>query len=173
MEVQTAIANAKKAEQAAITAEKNGEAEAAKAKWEQEVIKAKEVTKAEQEKQVAETAAKKEKVVAETAAEQRKNVQALDLESAKMKKEADIALGEGESQRRKLVMSADGALEKKLEAYLKVNEMYATAIGNYKGNWVPTVQTGGSAAGNAQNGAIDLINLLAVKTAKDLALDMR
>lgn len=39
MQVQTAIAQSKQAEQAAITAEKNGQAEAAKAKWDQEVIK--------------------------------------------------------------------------------------------------------------------------------------
>lgn len=45
--VQTAMANAKKAEQDAITAEKNGQANAAGAKWAQEVIKATEVTKAQ------------------------------------------------------------------------------------------------------------------------------
>ncbi|MEK7130485.1 MAG: hypothetical protein AAB793_02415 [Patescibacteria group bacterium] len=53
MDVQTAIADAKKAEQRAITVAKEGEANAAKAKWDQEVVKAKEVTAAEQRKEVA------------------------------------------------------------------------------------------------------------------------
>ncbi len=172
MEVQTAIANAKRAEQDAITAAKNGEAEAAKAKWAQEVIKATEVTKAEQEKLVAETAAIREKVVAETAAEQRKNVATFDLESAKLKKETEIALGEGEGKRRQLVMQADGALEKKLDAYIKVNEMYAKAIAEYKGNWVPTINQGGTQTSGSGNGAMGLIDLLSAKAAKDLALDM-
>jgi regulator of protease activity HflC (stomatin/prohibitin superfamily) len=54
MQVQTAIANSKKAEQDAITTELQGKAAAAKAKWEQEVIKAQAITQAQQEKEVAE-----------------------------------------------------------------------------------------------------------------------
>ena len=58
MQVQTAIANSKKAEQDAITTELQGKAAAAKAKWEQEVIKAQAITQAQQEKEVAELAGK-------------------------------------------------------------------------------------------------------------------
>ena len=159
MEVQTAIANAKRAEQDAITAARNGEAEATKAKWAQEVIKATEVTKAEQEKQVA-----------ETQASQRKNVAALDLETAKLTKDAQIALGQGEAERKKLVMEADGALELKARTWLEGQKVWASAVSGYKGNWVPTVQSGSSSGG--ANGALDLIELLTAKTAKDLALDM-
>lgn len=54
MQVQTAIANSKKAEQDAITTELQGKAAAAKAKWEQEVLKAQAVTAAQQQKEVAE-----------------------------------------------------------------------------------------------------------------------
>ena len=53
MQVQTAIANAKKSEQDALTAEQKGKADAAAAKWAQEVIKAKLVTEAQQKKEVA------------------------------------------------------------------------------------------------------------------------
>lgn len=159
MEVQTAIANAKRAEQEAITAARNGEAEATKAKWAQEVIKATEVTKAEQEKQVA-----------ETQAAQRKNVAAMDLDTAKLTKDAQIALGQGEAERKKLVMEADGALELKARTWLEGQKVWAQAVSGYKGNWVPTVQSGSSGSGG--NGALDLIELLSVKTAKDLALDM-
>lgn len=54
MQVQTAIANSKKAEQDAITTELQGKAAAAKAKWEQEVVKAQALTQAQQQKEVAE-----------------------------------------------------------------------------------------------------------------------
>lgn len=53
MQVQTAIANAKKSEQDALTSEQQGKADAAKAKWTQEVIKAKLITEAQQRKEVA------------------------------------------------------------------------------------------------------------------------
>jgi hypothetical protein len=39
--------------------------------------------------------------------------------------------------------ATDGALEKKLRAYMKVNELYANAIHGYKGNWLPSVVMGG------------------------------
>ena len=121
MYVQTAIAAAKKAEQNAITVEKQGEAEAMKAKWDQEVIKARAVTESEQKKEVAK----------------------LDKEAAEFKKQELILLGQGEAERKKLVMNADGALEKKLEVYKEVNLRYAEAIEKYKGNWVPSVTMGG------------------------------
>jgi hypothetical protein len=146
--VQLAKAAALKAEQDAITAEKLGEANAATAKWEQEVIKAKEVTKAQQAYEVATLAAK----------------------TAEQTKREQILLGEGEAERKKLVMNADGALDKKLEAYKEVNGYYANAIAKYQGQWVPGVVMGGT-SGN-YNGAQALTELLTVKTAKDLSLDL-
>ncbi len=148
MAVQTAIADAKKAEQDAIKAEKEGEARAAVAKWNQEEIKATMVTKAEQERDVAK----------------------LEKEAAGFTKQKEILLGQGEAERKKLVMKADGALEKKLATYEKVSQMYATAIAAYKGDWVPKVQMGGSSS--KSNGAQDLINMLSAKTAQELALDL-
>ena len=168
MQVQTAIANAKMSEQAAITAEKNGQANAATAKWAQEVIKATEVTKAEQEKQVAETAANKEKIVEMTQAEKRKGVAALDLETARLKKDAEIATGEGESKRRQLVMEADGALEKKLETYLKVNGLWADA---YAKRQVPSVVMGENGGGQDTQSS-NFMQMLTIKAAQDLALNM-
>jgi regulator of protease activity HflC (stomatin/prohibitin superfamily) len=148
MQVQIAVAQAKQAEQQAITAAKEGEAKAAKSKWEQEVIKAKVVTEAEQKKAVAE----------------------LDVQTADLRKKEAILLGEGEAEKRKLIMSADGALEKKLATYERVNEMYAGAIAQYQGDWVPSVVMGGQSVQG--NGANTLIDLLTAQTAKDLALDM-
>lgn len=150
-EVQIAQANAKRAEQDAITAAKQGEANAAKAKWEQEVIKAKQVTEAQQKLEVATLGAK---------------------EAEQYKKE-QILRGEGDSQRKRLVMEADGALDPKLEAYKEVNKHYAESIAKYQGAWVPAVVMGNSTAGTqAGGGAQTLIDLLTTKTAKDLGLDM-
>lgn len=158
-DVQIAIANAKKAEQDALTIAKQGEATAAKAQWEQETIKAREVTKARQEKEIAELHALKTKEVAK-----------LEKEAAEFTKQKEILLGQGESERRRLVMTADGALQAKLDAYVNVNQKYAEAIQNYKGNWVPTTVFGQSQGGSV-NGANALVDLLTAKTARDLSLD--
>lgn len=149
MKVQTAIASSKEAEQRAITVAKEGEANAAKAKWEQEVEKAKAVTLAQQEKEVAQ----------------------LDAQAAASEKQANILRGEGEAERKRLVMNADGALEKKLEALVAINKMYATAIQEYKGNWVPSVVMGGE-GNRTGGGATALVDLLTAKTAKELGVDL-
>ena len=75
-------------------------------------------------------------------------------------------------------MVADGALDKKLEAYRAVSEMYAKAIGEYRGAWVPQFVMG-SSGGNGQSaqttggGATEFISLLTMKAAKDLGLDLQ
>jgi regulator of protease activity HflC (stomatin/prohibitin superfamily) len=147
MNVQTAMANAKRAEQDAITTAKQGEANAAKAKWDQEVIKAKLVTEAES----------------------RKRVQELDVETAKMYKQQQILEGEGEAAKRKLVMSADGALDQKLETYKEVQKYWADAFSKYSGNIVPLYQTGGVGS----NGAVNFMEIMGAKAAKDLTLDLK
>lgn len=145
MDVQTSIADAKKAEQNAITIEKQGQAKAAQAKWDQEAIKSKLVTEAEQKKEVAK----------------------LEKDAAEFEKQKQILLGQGEAERKKLVMSADGALDKKLEAWKEVNFKYAEMI---KGSQlVPSVIMGGDGRSSSAN---DWIQLFMAKTAKDLALDM-
>jgi hypothetical protein len=148
MEIQTSIANAKRAEQNVITVEADGRAASAKARWEQEVIKARAVTESQQKLEVAR----------------------LDAQAAEQKKREQILLGEGEAERKKLVMAADGALEKKLDAYVKVNENYAEAIKSYQGAWVPSIVMGGDS--KSASGANDLVNLLMAKTAKELSLDV-
>lgn len=149
--VSIAIAEAKKAEQAAITAAKQGEAEAAKAKWAQEVEKATEVT----------------------AAEKARDVSALAVQTATNDKKAAVLRGEGEAAARKLIMASDGGLDKKLATYEAVNGKFADAIKGYQGNWVPNFVFGGSGASKAGSGAEQLIDMLSAKTAKELSLDMR
>jgi regulator of protease activity HflC (stomatin/prohibitin superfamily) len=151
MNVQTAIAEAKQAEQKAITVAKEGEANAAKSKWQQEVIKAQMVTEAQQKLEVA----------------------TLQAKAAEQTKRENILLGEGEAARKKLVMSANGALEEKLATYKEVNEMWANAVKGYQGNWVPQMIMGGGDNGRVGSGANDLVSLLMAKTARDLSLDLK
>ena len=160
--VQIAQANALKAEQDAITAAKQGEANAATAKWTQEALKATEVTKAEQEA-----------AVANLNAERDLNVATLATKQAEQYKQEQILEGQGDATKKKLIMEADGALNQKLEAWVESQKAWAAAVGSYAGNWVPQVVSGGTASNaTAGNGATDLINLLSVKAAKDLGLDM-
>lgn len=150
-EVQQAIAQAQKAEQQAITTAKQGEALAAEAKWKQEAIKAQAVTQAEQEKAVAELAVK----------------------TAELEKRTLELQGEGEAAKRRAIMNADGGLEKKLEAYVKVQEMWSEAFKGHQGAMVPSVVMGGNGSNaNAVGSAGSLVELMTVKTAKELAVDM-
>jgi len=148
MQVQTAIANAKKAEQDALTTAKQGEADATKAKWDQEVVKAKLVTEAEQRKRVAE----------------------LDVQTAQLKKQKDILEGEGEAAKKRLAMQANGGLEQKLEAWIKVQGYWSTAFERFQGNMVPLYQSGGGNTGNTN--ALNFMELMMMKSAKDLNLDL-
>ena len=147
MDVQTAIASAKKAEQNAITVAKEGEANAAKAKWEQEVIKAQMVTEAEQKRDVAR----------------------LEKDAAEFNKKKLILEGEGEAAKKRLIMNADGALEKKLETYEKVTIAGFTEFAKQK--WVPEVQIGST--GEAGDAAMNMMSMWSTKIAYDLGLDMK
>ena len=161
MEVETARANAKKAEQDAKTIEMKGKADVMKSKYEKEQEKIKAVVEAQQQKEVAELHAEKELAVAK-----------LMKLAAREEKERQILLGQGESERKKLVMKADGALAQKLEAWKEVNRYYATAMKEYKGQWVPNVVMAGGQQGQNINAAQSLLDLFMVKTARDLSLDM-
>jgi hypothetical protein len=179
MQVQTAIAQSKEAEQKALTAAKQGEAKATEAKWEQEVVKAKAVVVAEQEAEVQRTNAKRDKVVAELGAEKEKNVADLAHQAAEFTKLQQIALGQGEGERKRLAMVANGALELKLETWLEGQKAWAQAFSTYRGDIVPRIVTAGSSGGtgNAQaggaNGFEGFMQLMSAKAANDLSLDMR
>lgn len=174
MSVQTAVAEARKAEQQKITTEATGAAEAAKAKWEQEKEKARAVVIGEQEKEVAALNAEKAKNTQVTAAQAIKEAAQFEKEAAELKKLAMIAEGEGKAQAAKLVMEANGALELKLTTYQAVMSEWAKSFSTFRGSVTPQVVMGstGNATATGANGVADLINLLTVKTAKDLSLDL-
>jgi len=149
--VAVAAANAKKADQDAITAEAQGKANAATAKWQQEVLNAKTIADAQDKVTIADASVKE----------------------AEAFKKAEILRGEGEAARKRLVMEADGQLDKKLEAIIKMNDRYATAIEKAQpGAWSPVVQMGGSGGKDGGSRASELIDLLTVKTAKELGVDL-
>lgn len=163
MDVQTAIANARKAEQDALTIEQRGKADAAQAKWEQEVQKAKAVTQAEQEKAVALTIAEKDRGVAE-----------LKVKTADLYKQEQTLRGEADATYRRKVLEADGALSAKLATYEKVNGMWSEAFKQHTGQLVPGVIMGsGGGTGNALNSTQNIMDIIAVKMANDLGLDMK
>ena len=165
MAIITSRAAAERAKQDAITAEEMGKANVMTAKYEKEVEKERAIVDAERAKQVAEIKAQQ---LVEVARQGRLEAEQHKLAAAETKQK-DILLGQGEAERKRLVMNADGALQQKLETYKEVNFAYAQAIAQQK--WVPEVQMG---AGEGTNGsaAEGILNMFQVKTAKDLVLDM-
>jgi uncharacterized membrane protein YqiK len=146
-----AIANAKKADQDALTAEAQGKANAATAEWEQRTISAKNIALAEAAVIVAKAG----------------------VEEAEAFKQAEILRGQGEATRKRLVMEADGQLDKKLEALVKINEMYADAIKSAApGAWSPSVVMGSGAQGNGGANASALVDLMTAKTAREVGVDL-
>lgn len=149
MQIQTAMANSKRAEQEAITTELQGKASAAKAKWDQEVIKAKLVTEAQSRNAVA----------------------LLDVNTADLRKKKDILEGEGIATKKRLIMQADGALDQKLQVYKETQRYWADAFANYSGSLVPQFISGGSAGSG--NAAFNFMEMMSAKAMKDLSLDLK
>ena len=169
MAIITAKANAERAKQDALTAEEQGKANVMTAKYEKEVEKERAVVMAEQNKEVAIIKAKQ---LVDVAEQQKLEAEQKKLAAAEYKQE-QILRGEGDGEYKRLVMEADGALAQKLVTYEAVMNRFAQAIEKQK--WVPEIQMGMSSNGSAVEGgssATALIDMLSVKTAKDLALDM-
>lgn len=143
----SAKANADRAVQDRLTAEEVGKKNVAVATYAKEVEKQEAIKTAEKELEVA-------------------KLGRLASEQIKL---AKIAQGEGEGEYRRKVMIADGALEQKLKAYVEVQKAWANAFENAKNPVVPTTVFGGGTAGGS-NAATSLMELLTVKTAKDLSL---
>jgi regulator of protease activity HflC (stomatin/prohibitin superfamily) len=147
MQVQTAMAQTREAEQRKLTAEATGKADVAKAQYEKEVQKIQAVTEARQKLEVA----------------------TLGAQEAEQYKRQQILEGEGDAAKKRLVMQADGALDRKLEAYVEAQKAWADAMSKYTGNIVPMIQTGQS---SGSNGALNFMEIVGAKAAKDLALDL-
>lgn len=180
MAVQTARANAQKAEQDAITAEAQGKNRVMEAKYKEEEEKIRAEVKAEKDASVANIEAQKKVDVAEKTKEeaivratQTQEVAAIELEAAKLEKERQIELGTGEAERKRLVLEADGALSQKLDAWVKSQQVWAQAYSTRK---VPSVVMSGESGMGAPGGDSEIqtfMKVLGVNAASDLALKMK
>ena len=162
MAVATAKAKAQEAEQNKLTIEAEGKAKVALARYEKE-----------QEKIRAVVAAQQLKEVGVIEAEQKKAVASLAKEAAEFTKKEQILLGEGESERKRLVLAADGALDKKLDAMKYMAEVNAKA---YSMRNVPTYYYDGGGAGgkgtNLDAQTAQFLTTLNMAAAKMIGLDL-
>jgi hypothetical protein len=136
----------------------------AKAQGEQALVEIEYQQKQEQTRQVVE-AETKVKVAEQDRLQQKIAYESSILEAKKIKELADA-----QAYARQRIMKADGALEMKLKAQVEVQKVWADAFSKYTGAIVPQFQTGGGAA---TNGAINFMDIMTAKTAKDFALDMK
>ena len=136
----------------------------AKAKGEQALVEIEYQQKQEQTRQVVE-AETRVKVAEQDKLQQKIAYDASILEAKKIKELADA-----QAYARSRIMQADGALEMKLKAQVEVQKVWAEAFSKYTGAIVPQFQTG---AGGATNGALNFMDIMTAKTAKDFALDMK
>jgi hypothetical protein len=136
----------------------------AKAKGEQALVEIEYQQKQEQTKQVVE-AQTKVKVAEQDKLQQKIAYEGSILEAKKIKELADA-----NAYAKQRIMQADGALEMKLNAQVEVQKVWADAFSKYTGAVVPQIQTGN---GQTTNGALNFMEIMTAKTAKDFALDMK
>lgn len=154
----TARSKVEQARKEAEQAEAEGKKAVMQAKYSEEEQKIKAVVQAERDKET--TLIQADKV---------KQEQKLLAEAAKFERQKMEEKARGERALRQAKIAGDGALDKKLEAWIKVNEFYANA---WKERPVPTIDMSGSGGGKANGGDVsDLVKLMTVKHAKDIALD--
>lgn len=150
MKTVAAKAEAEKAVQDRLTAEEVGKKNVAVARYEQEVEKTKAITAAEKELEVAK----------------------LNRSAAEQYKQTQILKAEGDAEYRRKIMVADGALEKKLQAYVETQKLWASALAGMQHPAVPSIIMGGNQGSNGSNAAVNMMELMSLKAAKDLSLDM-
>ncbi len=147
MAVGTARAQAKEAEQKALTVEAEGKAEVMRVKYEKEQIK----------------------IAAVVLAEQALEVARLEHLAAVEIRQRDILLGQGEAERKRLVMAADGALAQKLETFENIQGQWAEA---YAQRNVPQLVMGAGADGGTDRATLDFSQAMQLLVAKQLGLDL-
>ncbi len=169
MAVATAMAKAQQAEQEALMVEAEGKADVARERYAEEQMKIRVVVQAQQRLEVAEF----EKVQALVEAGQRVEVAELDRQAAAAKKQEEILLGQGEAERKRLVLQADGALQEKLHAYVQAQQVWASA---YAQRQVPTLVMGGGGgaggAGDTDRASTDFAQMMQLIVAQQMGLDL-
>ncbi len=146
MAVATARAQAQQAEQDALTREAKGKAQVMVAKYEEEEIKVRAVVQAQMQVEVAD----------------------LERQAAEQTKQKEILLGQGEAERKRLVLDADGALAQKLATLEKVNSHWAAA---YAKRQVPSMVMGGGSDGT-DKAATEFSQMMQLLVAGQMGLDL-
>lgn len=95
----------------------------------------------------------------------------LNKSAAEQYKQTQVLKAEGDAEYRRKIMAADGALEKRLGAYVETQRVWADAFQKTQHPVVPHVVMGGSAA-SGSNAALTLMEMMAIKAAKDLSLEV-
>ncbi len=143
------------AQQQSLTAEAEGKKKLVEIEYQQ---------KQEQTKQV---------VAAQTrveVAKQNKLEQQISYEKALIEVKERQAKADVTAYEKRTVIQADGALEQKLAAWRFSQEKQWEAFGKFQGNLVPQFQTGNTGTGT---NALSFMEIMSMKAAKDLTLDLR
>lgn len=162
MAIIEAKANADKAlwEQKQIAAD--GEKEVERVKYEQLRLKEQAIIEAERKKEVAVIDAQRVREVNT----QQEQAAIIDVRTAKQEAEATKTRADAEAYAKKAVIMADGALDKKLKAYVDVQDKWAKA---YATRQVPQMMFGGSSDVNSDTSQFQ--SMLNAMIAKDLVLN--
>lgn len=143
------------AEQQKLTAKAEGEKKLTEIEYQQKQEQTKQVVAAETQVELAKQDLAKQEIA----------LKAAEKEAGKIK-----TLADAEAYAKQRVMAADGALDKKLDAYIKVQQFWAEALGSYSGSIMPTYMSGGSS--NGSNGWNMFMEATGLRTMRDLSLDM-
>lgn len=162
--------NARKEEERKKRIIAQGEAEKAEKRIELEKAQIERVIAAETKAKEAQQEQVRRVTMAETLKKEsmvEKERKEIELQTARLEAERIETLAEAESNKRRKLMEADNALEKRLEAFVEISRAYAKALNNKQ--LVPGVVISGSGDGKQPN-ATDLISLLTAKAASDLGV---
>jgi regulator of protease activity HflC (stomatin/prohibitin superfamily) len=152
-------------EEQRLLAIQQGETDIAKRQAAAKVEQIEKTTNAETTKKLALIEAERMKEEAEIA----KQTASINLERARIDAEAVTVAADAEAYAKEAILLADGALAQKLEAWLAAQRVWADAASKIN---VPSTVIGSSeTSGNALGTVEQFMNMLMVKTARDLQVD--
>jgi regulator of protease activity HflC (stomatin/prohibitin superfamily) len=155
-------------EEQRLLAIQQGETDIAKRQAAAKVEQIEKTTNAETTKKLALIEAERMKEEAQIA----QQTAAINLERARIDAEAVTVAADAEAYAKEAILTADGALQQKLAAWVEAQKVWADAAS--KINVPSTVIAGGDGAGSAGSalGTVDtFMQMLMVKTARDLQVD--
>lgn len=156
----------KEQEEQRLLAIQTGQTQIAKRQAEAQVEQIQKTTEAETAKKLIIIQAEQAKAQATIATETAK----LQLDKARIDSEATKTLADAEAYSKKAIIMADGALEKKLAAYVSTQQAWADAASKMN---VPQQLFGSTGGTNVAGSTVEqFMQLMTVKSAKDLAVDL-